>query len=187
MSIDVRPEDPRDFAAVRSLVARAFTDAEHSAPPVEADGAPGETTLVGWLRNSPAHDPRFALTAQDGADLVGFAMATWGRCGGEPVLGVGPVAVDPAKQGEGIGSRLMTALVERATDAGQPALVLLGDPEFYSRFGFVPASRLGIAGEPEWGAFFQAVPLGDGGVVTPDEYRGPRGSYEYAEPFSRLG
>lgn len=57
MSIDVRPEDPRDFAAVRSLVARAFTDAEHSAPPVEADGAPGETTLVGWLRNSPAHDP----------------------------------------------------------------------------------------------------------------------------------
>ena len=39
MSIDVRPEDPRDFAAVRSLVARAFTDAEHSAPPVEADGA----------------------------------------------------------------------------------------------------------------------------------------------------
>ncbi|MBD4381984.1 GNAT family N-acetyltransferase, partial [Xanthomonas citri pv. citri] len=70
-------------------------------------------------------------------------------------MGVGPVAVDPAKQGEGIGSRLMTALVERATDAGQPALVLLGDPEFYSRFGFVPASRLGIAGEPEWGAFFQ--------------------------------
>ena len=97
------------------------------------------------------------------------------------------MAVDPARQGEGIGSRLMTALVERATEAGQPVLVLLGDPVFYSRFGFVPASRLGITGEPEWGDFFQAVPLGDGDVVAPGEYRGPRGFYEYAEPFSRLG
>ena len=186
MSIAIRPEDPRDSAAVRSLVARAFVDAEHSAPPVEADGAPGEATLVGWLRNSSAHDPRFALTAHDGADLVGFAMATWGRCNGEPVLGVGPVAVDPGRQGEGIGSRLMRALVECATDAGQPVLMLLGDPGFYSRFGFVPASRLGITGEPEWGEFFQAVPLGDG-VVAPCNYRGPRGPYEYAEPFARLG
>lgn len=97
------------------------------------------------------------------------------------------MAVDPARQGEGIGSRLMTALVQRAAEAGQPALVLLGDPEFYSRFEFVLASRIGIAGEPEWGEFFQAAPLGDGGVADPGEYRGPTGSYEYAEPFSRLG
>ena len=124
MSIDIRPEDPRDSTAVRALVARAFTEAEHSAPPVEADGAPGEATLVGWLRGSPAHDSRFALTAHDGADLVGFAMATWGRCGGEPVLGVGPVAVDPARQGEGLGSRLMTALVERATPVSYTHLTL---------------------------------------------------------------
>lgn len=96
------------------------------------------------------------------------------------------MAVDPARQGEGIGSRLMTALVQRAAEAGQAVLVLLGDPEFYSRFGFVPASRIGITGEPEWGEFFQAAPLGDGGVVDPGEYRGPRGCYEYAEPFARL-
>ncbi|MCC5671459.1 N-acetyltransferase [Kocuria rhizophila] len=96
------------------------------------------------------------------------------------------MAVDPARQGEGIGSRLMTALVQRAAEAGQPVLVLLGDPEFYSRFGFVPASRIGITGEPEWGEFFQAAPLGDG-VVDPGEYLGPRGCYEYAEPFARLG
>ncbi|HBH55158.1 MAG TPA: GNAT family N-acetyltransferase, partial [Kocuria sp.] len=76
------------------------------------------------------------------------------------------MAVDPARQGEGIGSRLMTALVQRAAEAGQAVLVLLGDPEFYSRFGFVPTSRIGITGEPEWGAFFQAVPLGDGVVAT---------------------
>jgi putative acetyltransferase len=57
--------------------------------------------------------------------------------------------------------------------------VLLGDPAYYSRFGFGPASALGVAPpEPEWGDFFQALDLGVGPV--------PTGTFRYPPPFDRL-
>lgn len=187
MNLRIRPEIADDAVAVHALVARAFESAPFSAPPVGGETVPGEATLVGWLRDSPAYDPRFALTAHDGPELVGHLMATWGTSGQVPVLGVGPVSVAPHRQGEGIGSRLMTELIARAENAGETVLVLLGDPDYYSRFGFVPASHLGITGDPEWGDYFQALALG----VAPSQDGGshpvPRGEYRYAEPFSRLG
>lgn len=185
MTITVRAERPEDFAAVRALVARAFAGAEFSAPSVEADGAPGEATLVGWLRESASFDPRFALVAVEDGVVVGHVMATWGDLGGVPVLGLGPLSVEPERQGAGVGAQLMRAVLAAARDAGERVVVLLGDPDYYTRFGFVPASRLGIVGDAEWGDYFQACSLAEGAGV--DTYDGPRGEYTYAEPFSRLG
>ena len=64
--------------------------------------------------------------------------------------------------------------------ADERVVVLLGDPGYYARFGFVPASHFGIAADPAWGAYFQACALGDEADV-------PSGTYTYAEPFARLG
>lgn len=201
VEIVVRTEPVTDHASVRRIVAEAFAAAEHSAPPVEDDGVPGEASLVGWLRDSDAYDPRFALVACDGDVVVGFAMATWGDLDSTPVLGIGPVAVAPNAQGEGVGAALVRELLARAASCGERVVVLLGDPGYYARFGFVPAGRLGIEADPEWGDYFQACPLGSarrGGVgsggdpaagVTMDAtaYTGPRGTFTYPQPFSRLG
>jgi putative acetyltransferase len=60
------------------------------------------------------------------------------------MLGLGPIAVLPAHQRRGHGTRLMEAALEHARAAAWDGVVLLGDPDFYRRFGFEPASRLGL-------------------------------------------
>jgi putative acetyltransferase len=88
--------------------------------------------------------------------------------------------VHPDRQGNGVGSTLMTALATAASAAGEPALVLLGDPAFYGRFGFRPAAEFGIAApDPAWGAHFQVLAL------RPDRPP-PEGRFTYAAPFGRL-
>ena len=63
-----------------------------------------------------------------------------------PLVMVGPVAIEPALQGAGIGRALMAALgeaAERAVDPGAGALMLIGDPEYYGRFGFTDSATTG--------------------------------------------
>lgn len=55
---------------------------------------------------------------------------------GQGLVLVGPVAVDPAQQNQGYGGQLMHAMLEAATELGDPAMVMIGDPEYYGRFGF---------------------------------------------------
>lgn len=115
----------------------------------------------------------------DPAVVVGHIMATWGEVEGTPVLGIGPLSVDPDRQGRGVGSTLMQKVLDAARARGEGVVVLLGDPGYYGRFGFTPASRWGIeAPDPQWGEFFQACALGS---------EIPTGTYTYAEPYSRLG
>ena len=60
------------------------------------------------------------------------------------MLAIGPVAVDPAVQRRGVGSALMHAAMSLAVARGVPALVLLGHPTYYPRFGFEPARGAGL-------------------------------------------
>ena len=124
--------------------------------------APGEATLVGWLRESASYDPRFAFVALDGDRIVGHVTATWGDLDGAPTLGLGPLSVEPSRQGQGIGSQLMEATLDAPRQAGASVIVLLGEPGYYAWFGFVPAADLGISADPAWGEFFQARPLAGG-------------------------
>lgn len=176
----IRRERPEDVADIRAVTAAAFSDLEHSAPSVEADGAPGEATLVGWLREDPGWIPELSLVAEAGGEIVGHVVATRGTLAGRPALGLGPVSVSPARQRDGVGSALMHAVLGAADAMGEPIVVLLGSPDYYGRFGFVPASSLGIdAPDPAWGDYFQARPLAayDASV---------RGTFAYAAPFDRL-
>jgi len=168
----VRRERPADHAAVRALHEAAFR-----AP---GGGAVVEARLVDELREDAGFLPHLSLVAVDGADVVGHVIATRGRLepSGTPVLGLGPLGVHPANQRAGVGTALVHALLAVAEAAGERLVALLGSPDYYGRFGFVPATDLGISPpDPTWGGHFQARHL-----------TGPpaQGAFRYAEPFSRL-
>ncbi|WP_294392703.1 N-acetyltransferase [uncultured Sphingomonas sp.] len=90
------------------------------------------------IRSGMAAVPDLSFAAMDGEAFVGslqsWPIALHGAEGATPLVLVGPVAVAPGHQGRGIGQALMRRMLEAA--AGGDPLVLIGDPEYYGRFGF---------------------------------------------------
>ncbi|MGW9549495.1 GNAT family N-acetyltransferase [Citricoccus zhacaiensis] len=169
----IRAERAPDREAIRSVTAAAFRGVERHAPSPEPGGDPGEAVLVGWLR------PGLSLVAVEDGLVVGHVVATRAAVGGRPALGLGPLSVHPDRQGSGIGSALMHTVLGAAEARGEPLVGLLGEPAYYSRFGFAPAVSSGvISPDPSWGDYFQ--------VRTLTAYDGHTGRFRYAEPFGRL-
>jgi len=83
-----------------------------------------------------------SLVARKGAALVGSVRLWNVDAGGRPALLLGPLAVAPEAQGEGVGAGLMQLAIARAADLGHKGIILVGDPEYYERFGFT-ADRTG--------------------------------------------
>ena len=174
----VRRERPADHAAVGLLHRAAFATDPATGAVRAADDVP-EARLVDALRNDPGFLPHLSLVAVAEGDVVGHGIATrgWLEPFGTPVLGLGPLAVRPDRQGGGVGTVLVHALVAVAEAAGERLVALLGSPEYYRRFGFGPADAVGItAPDPRWGGHFQARHI-DGPRL--------RGTFRYADPFSR--
>lgn len=174
----VRPEEPGDAAAVQEIIRAAFSG---------TDGVVIEDRLNDELRRDPALVRNLTLVAERDGRIVGQVTSSYGvlvdhggRTPDRPLVGVGPVAVRPDDQGNGVGRALLTELIDRARQAGEPALVLLGDPAFYGRFGFRPATEAGIdSPDPAWGGHFQALLLQPEGPP-------PAGRFTYAAPFGRI-
>jgi hypothetical protein len=82
--------------------------------------------------------------AVDGDSVVGHVLTARGDLEGREAIAVAPLAVLPSHQGRGVGSALMTELLDRADDAGYPLVALLGNPAYYARFGFEPSGPLKI-------------------------------------------
>ncbi|ROP40573.1 GNAT family N-acetyltransferase [Saccharothrix texasensis] len=140
----------------------------------------GEAGLVGALRADPGWIPALSLVAEVDGVVVGHVVCTRGSVGGKPALGLGPLSVLPAHQRSGVGKALMHAVLGAADALDEPLVVLLGDPAYYSRFGFVPASTYGITPpDPAWTPYFQARALA---THTPDL----TGPFTYAAPFADL-
>lgn len=115
-----------------------------------------------WRRKSSekirrGRQPALALVARDEAGAVVGTVRLWhigwdiaagegapGRPNGAALL-LGPLAVDPAIRSAGIGSGLMRAAIAEARRAGHGAIVLVGDPEYYERFGFSADKTGGLA------------------------------------------
>ena len=74
-------------------------------------------------------------------------------------FGLGPISVIPEYQRVGIGSQLMVKTIEQLQNIGASGCVLLGDPVFYSRFGFKPETGLVLSGVPP--QYFQVLSLSD--------------------------
>ncbi|MEI7744198.1 MAG: N-acetyltransferase [Chloroflexota bacterium] len=142
LPIRIRLETPGDQPGVRHVNLAAFTGPEeadivddirreapdgwHSLVAVGAPDTPHDGIVVGHLLLSPC-------AVEDGE---GGVVAT--------VLAIGPVAVLPEVQRRGVGSALMSAAIGLAIARAVPALVLLGYPDYYPRFGFRSARDAGL-------------------------------------------
>ncbi|MCK0167936.1 N-acetyltransferase [Jannaschia sp. S6380] len=100
--------------------------------------APGRTALSSYrLRDGvpPARD--LCLIARGRAGEVAGAIRFWPvRAGGRDAMLLGPVAVHPTRQGEGLGAFLLQSGLDRAALAGVERVLLVGDASYYGRFGF---------------------------------------------------
>jgi predicted N-acetyltransferase YhbS len=175
----VRRERPADHDAVRALHRAAFGADPVTGNVRAADDVP-EARLVDELREDAGFLPHLSLVAVRDDAMVGHVLATrgWLEPIGSPALGLGPLGVLPAAQGGGVGTVLVHALLAVAEACEEPVVVLLGSPAYYRRFGFRPATDLGIAApDPRWEEYFQARRLTPGMA---------EGSFRYAEPFNGL-
>lgn len=157
----IRRETPADIDAIRAVTDLAFKNGP-------------ESQLIDWLRADPGWIPELSLVAEG---VIGHVVCTRGYIDDVPALGLGPLSVHPDHQRSGVGSALMHAVLGAAEARGERAVILLGDPRYYSRFGFRPAAEFGVTPPvPEWEPHFQAR------LFEPV----PGGAFRYAEPFTRL-
>ncbi|MEH6591662.1 MAG: N-acetyltransferase [Halioglobus sp.] len=149
MIIRVRQETPDDIEAIDEVTVSAFLTAPH------ADYT--EQFVVRALRDSGALT--ISLVAEDSDGIVGHVALS-------PVTisdnssnwyGLGPISVLPNEQGKGIGSLLMREAITQLNKSNANGCVLLGDPNYYHRFGFKPIEGLVLPDVPA--EYFQALLL----------------------------
>ncbi len=133
----IRDEAPADAGAREALLDRAFGPARFM-----------KTCERLRERRLPAQGLSFAAEDADGR-LLGTLRFWHVALGGRPGLMLGPLAVDEAARGLGLGSALMAAGLERARQLGHEAVMLVGDAAYYGRFGF-SADRTGRLTLPGW-------------------------------------
>jgi putative acetyltransferase len=126
----IRPESREDFLGIRRVLTEAFP-------------TPDEANLVEELR--AAHALPISLVAIQSGAVVGhiaFSPVTLAPPITQSlILGLAPLAVAPAAQRQGLGSELVRAGLRACQDTGVAGVFVLGSPEYYTRFGFRPASE----------------------------------------------
>lgn len=174
----VRREEPGDVDTVDAIVAAAF------ARPDARGQVPVEVVLLQELRTDDCWLPMLSLVAVEpmageAHEVIGYVVCTRGSVEDSPVLGLAPLAVRPDRQRRGVGSALMHAVLGAADALDEPLVALLGEPDYYSQFGFRAAAEYCIAApDPRWGHYFQVRPLA--------AYRSLKGTFSYARPFNLL-
>lgn len=140
MKITIRAELPSDVAGIHALTAAAFLNAPHAAHT--------EQYIVDALRAAGAL--ALSLVAEIDGRLVGHvALSPVSISDGTPGwYGLGPISIEPELQGQGIGSRLMQEAMHQLQTRGAAGCVLVGDPGFYTRFGFQPQAGLMVPEVP---------------------------------------
>ena len=149
-SIVIRESIPGDLAAIESLYPEVFPD-ENLLPLIRS-----------LLRETPAP---LSLVGLIDLELVAHVMFTHCSVEGSSskVALLGPLAVAPRTQRQGIGTALVRAGLRQLGDAGLSQVYVLGDPAYYGRFGFTPESRVmpPYALPPEWNGAWQSKTLRD--------------------------
>lgn len=165
----IEKENPALFPQIRAVLAAAF-------------GGAGEADLVERLRADGL--VRLALVALEDGEVVGhivfsdLAVEIDGRKVDAAALA--PVAVRPDRQRRGTGAALIRAGLEGLRRDGCEAVVVLGHPEYYPRFGFSPAPARKLAA-PFAGDAFMALELAE------DALAGAAGSVRYPDAFGIAG
>ncbi len=131
----IRAESPRDFLQIKTVNDLAF-------------GQDNEGKIVDSLRGSEDYISVLSLVAELNREVIGhilfYPISIVSNGGRQTSLSLGPMSVLPEHQSQGVGSQLVTAGLEVAPSLGFDSVVVLGHPDYYSRFGFKPASGFGI-------------------------------------------
>jgi putative acetyltransferase len=161
----IRPAEPGDAAAIRAVLVAAFpTGAE--AGLVEALTRDGDAAI--------------SLVAEHDGAVVGHVLLSRMRVSGDGrAVGLGPVGVLPGFQGGGIGAGLIEAALGIARATGEEIVFVLGEPDYYRRFGFSAEAAAPFA-SPYAGPYFMALALRPG-FAPP-----AAGEAAYARAFSDL-
>lgn len=172
----VRAERESDFAAVEEIHRLAF-------------GRDGEAKLVRALRD---RDPRvISLVAEGAARVLGHVLfnpvvidppASEQPVGAPaPAIALGPIAVEPTAQRQGIGVLLVRAGLAECAARGERLVFVLGHPTYYPRFGFRPAGPLGFHyKDPSFDRAFFVCELAPGALT------GRAGMVRYSPEFDHL-
>lgn len=167
--IELRSEVEGDERTIDACIEAAF------------GGRRGEPELVAALRREAS--PGLSRVAVIDGEVVGHVFVSPGTIDGgasaPPVAGVGPLGVHPKSQGQGVGSALIHEVIAVARSLRWEALFLLGNPAYYSRFGFELATPRGIRYKRD-DRHFQVRELVAGSL------EGVKGEFIYHEAFERF-
>ena len=133
--MQIRTIHPTDYLAVDLLIRAAFTPT--------AFGYGNEAELVEKIRLSKEYIPELELVAVKNQMIVGHGLLSEVSLVHEKDQTIGlvlaPLAISPDTQKQGIGSQLMHELEARAQQLNDPFISILGHPDYYAKFGYVPA------------------------------------------------
>lgn len=136
--ITIRAENAEDIPAVRRVNELAF-------------GRSNEAALVDALR--AASSPQLSLVAIEDSEVVGHIffspVSIESDDSTSAALGLGPLAVLPEYQNQGVGSQLVREGLRECQRVDSNVVVVIGHPEYYPHFGFIPASQKGLRSEYE--------------------------------------
>jgi putative acetyltransferase len=159
MTIKIRSELPSDVTAIETVTAAAFLNAPHTSHT--------EQFIVNALRKAGMLS--VSLVAEDNGEIVGHVaispVAISDDSSGWYILG--PIAVAPDRQGLGIGSQLMEQALAELGKLEAAGCILVGNPNYYGRFGFKPEPAIVLPGVPP--EYFQTISFGKDiptGIVT---------------------
>jgi predicted N-acetyltransferase YhbS len=131
----LRSARPDDHDAIVALTEAAFEGSEEA------------------LRIVREVEPEISLVYEDDGAIVGHVMLTRMEMGEHRPFQLSPLSVAPSHQNRGIGSQLTREALR------EPLVLLLGHPTYYPRFGFEPASPLGLESPRDFGTAWMAVKL----------------------------
>ncbi len=167
--MQIRPEIEADYAVVQEILLSAF----------EADG---ESRLVTGLRANA--QPTISLIAEQAGKTLGHILFSPVTLDSKPklaLMGLAPMAVRPDNQGRGIGTALVEAGLDRCRETQVGAVVVLGHPEYYPRFGFRKSTDFDI--ESEYGVPVEAFMLLE---LQAGYLDGHSGVVQYHDEFKKL-
>jgi putative acetyltransferase len=165
--MSIRSEGPVDLRAIRAVHEASF--------PTE-----GEAQLVDALR--AAGRLRVSLVAEEQGEIVGHvALSPVSVLGATDGVGLAPVAVLPAFRRRGVADQLIRQGIADCKQQGCGFIVVLGEPDYYRRFGFKPARCWGLRDEYGGGDAFQVMELRTRAIPADG------GDVQYAPEFAALG
>ena len=165
MNIKIRSESVADVPAIEAVTIRAFLNAPHTSHT--------EQLIVSELRKAGLL--AISLVADVEGTVIGHVAVSPVSVsdGASGWFGFGPISVLPEHQRRGVGSRLMHEALRILREHGAGGCVVLGEPEYYSRFGFQADPNLILPDVPP--EYFQAISL--------DSSR-PHGTVSYHQAFN---